>query len=199
MKNKKQKLKWLTDPYNSICYGVVKPGENDSDGIPLIRVKDLQNGTVEDPDLKITPDLHEQYSRSEVKTDDVLISIQGTVGRVGMVPAEYDGANISRTIARIRPQNISPDYLYYCLQTPEVKSQIARTNLSSTRDSLNIEDLKNIKIPVPDKEAQLKIVENLDTEIDNIDTAIEYGNELVELLKEQKKESISRRIPDSSN
>jgi type I restriction enzyme S subunit len=87
-----------------ICYGVLKPGERDPDGILMVRVTDIRNNYFEMQDIvTITPTLDKEFARSRIAPGDVLISVQGTVGRVAVVPLDVQRANISRTIARVRP------------------------------------------------------------------------------------------------
>jgi type I restriction enzyme S subunit len=71
----------------SIAYGVLKPGPNISDGIPMLRVKDLQNGGVDTTELyRISDGLDKEFRRTRLTGGEVVISIQGTVGRVAIVP-----------------------------------------------------------------------------------------------------------------
>ena len=93
----------LTATTRPICYGVLKPGKLDPNGIPLIRILNISSNFFNDSNLyKISPDLDKEFSRSKLKGGEVLLSIQGTVGRVAICPIEY-AANISRTIAVIEP------------------------------------------------------------------------------------------------
>ena len=53
-----------------INYGVVQPGDDLEDGVPLVRVGDLQDGKVSHESLKhIEPSIEEKYRRSRLVGD----------------------------------------------------------------------------------------------------------------------------------
>jgi type I restriction enzyme S subunit len=153
----------LTATTRPICYGVLKPGKLDPNGIPLVRVTDISSNFFNDSNLyKISPDLDMEFSRSKLKGGEVLLSIQGTVGRVAICPIEYAGANISRTIAVIEPdQRLLKDYLKFYFIHMDIEGKHYSTG--STRASLNISYLRKLKIPLPPLDQQKKIAAILDT------------------------------------
>ena len=84
----------------TITYGVLKPGMQCPNGVPLLRVKDIVGNLIDASELyTITPQLDSEYRRTKLIGGEVLISVQGSVGRVAIVPETLAGANISRTIA----------------------------------------------------------------------------------------------------
>src|SRR5204863_1259347 len=71
-------LEQLTSPSAPICYGVLKPGPDVPRGVPMLRVKDLQNDRVRTSELyHITHELDAEFRRTKLKGADVLISVQG--------------------------------------------------------------------------------------------------------------------------
>ena len=65
-----------------VTYGVLKPGPRLDDGVAMLRVKDLINGHIDTSDLYgISPELDAEYKRTKLGGGEVLISIQGTVGK----------------------------------------------------------------------------------------------------------------------
>jgi type I restriction enzyme S subunit len=69
-------------------------------GVPIVAIKYLKN--IATASLhRTSPDIERAFTRSRIREKDVLISIKGTIGRVGIVPAGFDG-NISRELARLR-------------------------------------------------------------------------------------------------
>lgn len=168
----------LIDVSAPICYGVLKPGKYDENGVQLIRIVDLQNGKIQSKELfQITNELDNEFSRSRVKENDVLISIQGTIGRVAVVPKSLDGANISRTIARIRlADKLFPYYLRYFLESEVGQKLLIDAISGTTRDSLNISSIRKFSIYAPkDITEQTTIATILTT----IDQAIEKTEQLI--------------------
>src|SRR5262249_2933245 len=79
-------------------------------------------------------------------------------GRVAVVPTDVRMANISRTIARIRP--VLPElseWLWQILRSPQAQSLMFEEVGGTTRDSLNIGDLRLIKVPVAPLSEQRRI------------------------------------------
>jgi type I restriction enzyme, S subunit len=148
-----------------ICYGVLKPGEFVSDGVPLIRIVDLVNDQVALDGLhRISNVLDAEFHRSKLLGGEVLVSIQGTIGRVAVAPPELSGANISRTIARLAPNHsVSASFLSQWLRSPYGQRALGDSVLGTTRDSLNIGVLRQVRLAVPSIPEQRRIAEILDT------------------------------------
>ena len=158
-------LDQLNKPDAPICYGVLKPGERDPHGVAMVRVTDIKNNYFNGQDvITITPALDEEFRRSRIVPEDVLISVQGTVGRIAVVPIELRGANISRTIARVRPAlRDLTRWLWLILRSPQAQSLMFDETGGTTRDSLNIGDLRLIEIPVAPRGEQRRIVSKIDS------------------------------------
>ncbi|MFF0457542.1 restriction endonuclease subunit S [Nocardia africana] len=98
------------------------------------------------------------YRRSRIEGGDVLLSVKGTTGKVGIVPDSFRG-NISRDIARLRvaPPNL-PEYLKWTLETRMGQRVLERAVVGSTRSELSINILKRLEIPIPSPEEQRRIL-----------------------------------------
>ena len=158
------KIEEIVQPDHPVCYGVLKPGEWEADGIPLVRVTDIRSNTYDKSKMaRISSALDREFARSRIKPGDVLISVQGTVGRVAVVPAGIEHTNISRTVARIRPIAAVPsEWIQKALLAPQLQEIIHDNTGGTTRDSLNIGDLRQIELPLPPLAEQKRIVAKLD-------------------------------------
>lgn len=155
-------LEELTEKTRPICYGVLKPGREDPNGVPLVRVTDIaSNEFNSDNLLRINANLDEEFARSRLEGGEVLISVQGTVGRVAIVPQAFAGSNISRTIAVVSPDSrVERRFLYWYFRW--LGSRNAFQTVGSTRDSLNIATLRRVRVPIPSPEEQRRIADILD-------------------------------------
>lgn len=166
-----------------ICYGVLKPGDFYKDGVPMVKIEDLKgNKLKEDGIHKISEELDEEFSRSRVNGGEVLISIQGTIGRMAVVPEEFEG-NISRTIARIVPNDINSYWLKSYMLSPPARKLMDALTVGTTRASLNIGELRDFEILTPPKPEQRKIA----TILYNVDQAIQKTEEIIEQTQRVKK------------
>ncbi|EJI87065.1 type I restriction-modification system specificity subunit S [Alishewanella aestuarii B11] len=175
----------FVDPRAPICYGILKPGEHVSEGIPVIKVKNIIGGRVlEDDLLKTSLQIHNQYKRAEVNQGDLLLTIRGTTGRVAIVPASLAGANITQDTARIRvSSDDDPMYVFYALQSPSVQQQIDLNTVGQAVKGINIAEVRKLKIFHPDASEQKKIVQILST----WDKAITTTEQLLANSLQQKK------------
>ncbi|WP_084419335.1 restriction endonuclease subunit S [Henriciella litoralis] len=154
-----------------ICYGVLKPGERQTEGVRLIRITDIRENYLDPSDLYlITDELSAEFKRSILMGGEILLSIQGTIGRVALCPDEYAGSNISRTIALIDPdERVDRSFLRYFLLSMEGKFPTG----GATRASLNISDIRKIAVPLPPLEQQRRIVAVLDEAFEGLARARE--------------------------
>ena len=80
-----------------ICYGILMPGQGVDNGVPVIKVKDIIGGRIVQDNLLLTDHrIDRQYRRSRLRSEDLVITIRGTTGRLAVVPPELDGANITQ-------------------------------------------------------------------------------------------------------
>lgn len=94
-------------------------------GHKYIRVSDMKNGSVLTDELLYVPkDIYPSISRYIICKEDIYITVAGTIGRVGKVPAEIDGANLTENADRLVFSIIDQDWLIRWLESPLIQSQI---------------------------------------------------------------------------
>lgn len=156
-------IEQLAEP-GGIGYGVLKPGEYVSNGTPMLRVSDVKASRVDTSSIyRINEELDHEFRRTKLQGGELLVSIQGSVGRVAIVPSELAGANISRTLAMIRLRNIElAPWLQRMLESPQVQQTMREVIGGTTRDSLNLRDLRRIEVPIPPEPQRLALVDLLE-------------------------------------
>lgn len=106
----------------------------------------------------------------------VLVSIEGTVGKVAILKKPM---SFNQAIAGIIPDEgkVIPEYLmYYLRQTPTIASILKGTIMPALR----LGDLSNIELDLPDLETQKKIVHILSAIDDRIESNTQTNRFLVE-------------------
>lgn len=178
----KATLEELSDPRASIRYGVVQIGGDTQDGIPIVPIKYIDQ-ILRAPLHRSARSIEGKYKNSRVRGGDVLLSVKGTIGRVGIVPDQFEG-NIAREIARIRPNGkVRADYLAHQLKAPHTQRRIRDLTVGTTRLEFSIAAVKRFEIPLPPIEEQERIAFVLDT----WDRAIEAVQGLIANSRAQKK------------
>ena len=146
-----------------------------SKGIPFLRAEDVTGRAVDSDRVAfcISNETHGFLSRSQLQTGDLLITIAGTLGRVGYVPEEAPPLNCNQAVAFIRliPQLINVQYACFACQLNIVTSSFDRLQAGGTIKNLNLEQVRGIVIPLPPLPEQKRIVAILTDRLSTIDKA----------------------------
>jgi type I restriction enzyme, S subunit len=134
-------------------------------GIPFVRAQSIQDGSVDptaDP-LFISEETHRVLARSQIAPDDVLISIAGTIGRVGIVPIGSPAMNCNQAVAIVRPTpEIYGRYLMRWLSSQDALRQIGQSQVTATISNLSLGQIAAMHLPLPPLAEQLRIAAILD-------------------------------------
>jgi type I restriction enzyme S subunit len=163
-----------------IGYGIVQPGAYDYTGIRVAGIytinSDFQRWHMSSKKIE------RAYVRSRIKPGDVLLSIKGTTGRVGVVPAKTTG-NISREIARIRPlEDINPYFLQFLMLSDFFQQYLGNAEVGTTRAEISIKILRVLFALVPPLSEQDEIV----SRIIAVERTLEDGNRELAKLRSLK-------------
>lgn len=141
---------WV-DPGRPITYGILKPGPNIPDGVPYVRVADMQNRGIEVTGVRRTTQaISAEYRRSTLRSGDLLMSIRGHVGRFAFVPEILSGANITQDSARLAVRD--PDaalYLRAAMESPSTQHWMTRRTKGAAVRGINLGDLRELPVPMP--------------------------------------------------
>lgn len=162
-------------------------GKRDDD-VAFIRTSDLVNYEADQfPDFFIPKEIHNELNQ-DIKTGDILFTKDGKIGMTAMI-TESDKVIISSGISRIRlkieakKQGLTSEYIFLVLSLKEtgLYPAIRRTVIASTLPHLREERLKEIEIPILDK--------NSIDEITRLTKkAFELKNEKKKMIKDAQKE-----------
>lgn len=135
-------------------------------GVPFLRAEDIQGGAVDLSDVKfrIQPETHASLSRSHLHSGDLLITIAGTLGRVGYIPKTTAPINCNQAVAfaRLKPDLANLEYVCYACQSAAVLRPLLNQQKLGTIGNLNLEQLNNLEIPLPDLSEQRRIAGELE-------------------------------------
>lgn len=136
-----------------ISYGIVQPGSHCDEGVPVLRVNNITNGTLTlDDVLKVAPEIEVKYKRTRLKGGEVLLTLVGSTGQSLVVPNEMKGWNVPRAIAVIRvDENIGANWVNICLQSSLTKHFLDVRANTTVQKTLNLKDVKDIPILLPPK------------------------------------------------
>jgi len=153
------------NPGNRPCaYGVLQPGDNLGNGIPFVRVGDINDGLIDFADMKrIQPGIAAAYPRTKLKGGEVLLTLVGAIGRTAVVPSTLAGANVARAVG-VLPVNelIDPHWVEMWFRNPAKIAEMTAKSHEVARKTLNLEDVRFAAVALPPKIEQIRIVAEVD-------------------------------------
>ena len=158
----------LLEP-NGLSYGIVQPGSDDADGVPILRVKNFQqNGIRIDNALRVSRDIERQYVRSRLVGGEVLLSLVGSVGEVAVAPPHLAGWNVARAIAVIRVMHQANHWVKFYLSSEVAQHYMRIWQTTTVQATLNLRDVRRLPVAMPpaqERDAILSVLGALNDKI----------------------------------
>ena len=128
---------------------------------PYIRVKDMNDSGLEISDIKFIDDeTYQSIKRYTISSEDIYISIAGTIGRVGYIPKDFSGANLTENAAKICEINfINQKLLLNFLHSELGQSQIKSKVVGTSQQKLALFRIEEILLVIPPINIQEKIID----------------------------------------
>lgn len=139
---------------------------------------------------------YEQDPYIQLKDDDLLITKDGTIGKViltGKLPGE---ATLNSGVFVLRPlkERYDTKYYYWLMQSSVFHGFVEYYRTGSTIAHLYQETFCNLPYALPPIDEQTQIATFLDCETAKIDRLIEKQQQLIELLEEKRQAVISHAV-----
>ena len=155
---------------------------------PYIRVTDFNATGVSLEGLKyIDEDVYEKISRYTISSDDIYVSIAGSIGKVGIIPSCIDGANLTENAAKITNiKGINQKYLCMFLTSEFAQYQMQSATIATTQAKLALFRIESLTFPLPPLSEQQRIVERIEELFTKLDEAKERLQEVADSFAVRK-------------
>ena len=100
--------------------------------------------------MHIDEETHNLLKRSQLKENDVLCSIAGTIGRIARVSKEILPANVNQALAIIRAKKYFR-FIYYLLKSDIFQNEIHSRIVESVQANLSLSEISSIEIAIPEE------------------------------------------------
>ena len=163
-------LEQVVDVQCTLSYGIVQPGHEFPNGMPVVRPTDLTTRTISLEGLKrIDPKLADGYRRTTLRGGELLLCVRGSTGVLAVTSPKLAGANVTRGIVPIMfdPSLLRQDFGYFLMTSGAVQSQIRAKTYGAALMQINIGDLRKIAVSFPpliEQEKMTAKLEELDSE-----------------------------------
>jgi type I restriction enzyme, S subunit len=121
----------------------------------------------------ITNERFEMLSSCELKPNDLIISMMGTIGFMVIVPKNIQKGIMDSHLLRIRidESRVYNKFLLYALRSTVIQNQIESFSVGTIMPGLNSKIIKQLFFPIPSLSEQQRITKtllDLDTKIENL-------------------------------
>lgn len=163
-----------------------------SEGIPLFKGKNVQHGNlIMEFESFIPKNVSDELPRSQLKKKCLLTPYVGTIGNIAIFNGEFE-AHLGSNVGKIEILNsidktyLLEEYVLYYLRSSFGYSELTKHKKATAQDSISIEAIRNVILPIPPVKEQQKIVnviEEIFEQLDIIDIFQSQYTSNVEILK----------------
>ncbi|WP_439474492.1 restriction endonuclease subunit S [Algoriphagus formosus] len=165
----------------NISYGIVQPGQDEPNGVPILRVNNFENGILNtDSILKVNSRIDSKHSKTRLKGGEVLLTLVGSTGQTAIVPEKLKGWNVARAVAVIdvKPE-IGAKWINLWLRSNQAHHYLDSRANTTVQKTLNLKDVKSIPVSIP-PENERKSIENI---IYSLEEKIELNRQMNQTLE----------------
>jgi type I restriction enzyme, S subunit len=164
--------------------------------IPWVSSKDMKSKYLEKTEDYITDEGLRNSSCSIIETNSLIMVVRSGILR-RTIPVSINRVEVvvnqdQKVLSPISSTNV--EFFYYFVIGNETNLLLDWMKEGTTVESIELENLKNFKFPLPPLSEQQQIVEYLDRETELIDKTVSIEERKIELLKEYKQSLISEVI-----
>jgi type I restriction enzyme S subunit len=158
---------------------------NENTGHPYITVSDMNRSySIDRTNIRYVPlEVVDTIKRYTIIDKDIFISVAGTLGIIGKIPTEFNGANLTENADKLTNLKCHQDFLIYLLDSGYLSELIESTATTSAQPKLALYAIEQLEIQIPCLEEQTKIANFLTV----IDQKIEVVAQQIEQAKLWKK------------
>lgn len=171
-------------------------------GIRIIRIANVQDGFIVDEEPCFYPnDAYVEIEKYMLKENDLLISLTGNVGRVGVLGKKLLPAALNQRVGCIRPLEgrLTVKYLYYFLRQRSFMDDCTKSSKGVAQLNLSTKWLENYTLPVPTLDEQKRIVERIEELFSELDKAEETLLKIKSQLEIYKQAVLKEAFEDFSD
>ena len=156
-------------------------------GLRVIRITNVKKGYVIDEEPQFYPiETREELKKYILKKDDLLISLTGNVGRVGILNEKLLPAALNQRVGCLRIKDksvVSLQYLYHLLNTNSFEKDCINSSRGIAQKNMSTEWLKDYEVSLPPLPTQHQIVSRIEALFAELDKAVEHLRTAQQQLK----------------
>lgn len=148
-------------------------------GIRVVKASDIKQKTIRESETFLPNSYVNEFPKAVLHTDDLILSTVGStpdvknsaVGQIGKVPQSLSGSLLNQnTVVFSSTEILDQNFLYYLVQTNSYRDHLdLNAHGTANQASLNISDMLNFMISIPELNEQVDIKNYLDKKISKLE------------------------------
>lgn len=152
---------------------------------PYIRVIDMNMGYLNLSNIMYVPEnVQPMISKYIISKNDIYISVAGTLGLVGKIPEELDGANLTENANRITEIQCNRDYLMYYMMSPLIQNVIEAERTIGAQPKLALQRIRDFYIVLPGDNREQTAIATVLSDVDSLISALTKKIEKKKAIKQ---------------
>ncbi|MGN4485303.1 restriction endonuclease subunit S [Bacillus cereus group sp. MYBK5-1] len=197
-----KKIKHTTYVKGRIGWQGLKANEFIDEGPYLVTGTDFKNGKVQwENCYHISEDRYNEAPEIQLKVNDLLITKDGTIGKLAMVDTLPGKASLNSHLLVLRPSSgeYIPRYLYWYLSSNVFIQYADLKKTGTTFYGLSQDSIERFVFAVPSIQEQKEISKLLDCKTLEIDNLIRRKEILIQLLEKKRQSMITEAVTKGLN
>lgn len=127
---------------------------------------------------------------------DLIFTRNATVGNVSRVVVDLEPFALGQDVCLIRADaaRVNPEFLQAQLKGPSIRTQLDRLLIGSTFKRVNIEQIRGLRVFIPDLDSQKVAVDRINNSRSRTNSLISRSQSAIDLLKERRQALISAAV-----
>jgi len=160
------------------------------DGYKIYEQKHAINNNFEVGRYYITKEKYTEMKDFALRSDDLIISCSGTMGRIAIVPKNIKKGIINQALLKLTPNKevALPFYLKHMLESDIIQNRYFRnTNGAAIQNVASVKVLKDLRIPLP----PLSVQKNIASQIEVEQEIVNANKKLIAIYEQKIKDKIA--------
>jgi len=181
---------WEVKPVGNFCpyisYGFTNPMPTTDDGPFMLTANDIGNGRILYETARHTSQIAYDSlltSKSRPQKGDILVTKDGTLGRVAVSDGRFACINQSVALLRVDQRQVQPEYLTTALASHTYLEQMILDAGGTTIKHIYITRLSKMRMSIPPLSEQNEILREVREKVTGLDLALRCAQQEIELIR----------------
>ncbi|MDR1568640.1 MAG: restriction endonuclease subunit S [Streptococcaceae bacterium] len=169
--------------------------QEEANSYAYLRVTDMKDETILDFKIQYAPkQVRDAIKNYTISSEDLYITIAGTIGNAGTIPKKYDGALLTENALKlVLYPLVNRFYLLRAINSPAIQNQFKALFNQVAQPKLSIRSTNSTLVPLPPIDEQKRIINKIDEMIGLVESYSE-SHQSLKLINEEFPDKLRKSI-----